>query len=89
MKTIAITVRGRVQGVFFRQSTKEKADELGITGSVMNAHNGDVRIIASGDEKKLSQLVEWCRHGPPRARVDTIEVNGVPFEQFSDFRVIR
>jgi acylphosphatase len=67
MKTVSITVKGRVQGVFYRQSTKEKAVELGITGKVSNLDNGDVQIIASGSEEKIDQFIEWCRQGPSQS----------------------
>ena len=89
MKTICITVKGDVQGVFYRQTTKEKALDLGITGKVMNLENGDVRVIASGDEEKLNKLVEWCRQGPPRASVQEVSVEQMPLTGFDEFRIVR
>ncbi|HEY1202655.1 MAG TPA: acylphosphatase, partial [Niastella sp.] len=62
--TISITVSGLVQGVYYRQSTKEKALELGISGVVKNLPNGDVHILATGTNDQLGQLVEWCKVGP-------------------------
>ena len=89
MKTVSITVSGKVQGVFYRQSTKEKAEELGITGKVMNLENGDVQVIASGQEEKINQLIEWCRKGPSRALVYGIEIKELPPEDFSYFKIVR
>ena len=69
MQTISIIVKGRVQGVFYRQSTREKARELGLTGYVQNMENGSVHIVATGEHEKLDQLIAWCRQGPPKAKV--------------------
>jgi len=74
MKHLKIRVSGRVQGVFFRASTKEQADQLGINGFVRNESNGDVYIEAEGEEEKLKIFLEWCNRGPNRARVDCVEV---------------
>jgi len=89
MKTISITVKGRVQGVFFRESTREKAETWGITGQVMNLDNGDVKLVATGSQEQLDKLIDWCRLGPPRAQVTGIEVKELPFEEFRRFKVHR
>lgn len=89
MNTIGIRVSGKVQGVFFRQATKEKANELGICGRVRNEENGDVFILASGKAHQLDQLVDWCRKGPPRARVTGVERVELPLQEFQDFAVDR
>ena len=60
---------GRVQGVFYRASTKRKADELGLTGWVRNLPNGDVEVMAYGEKEELEALYQWCKHGPPMASV--------------------
>jgi len=88
-KTIAITVKGKVQGVFYRQSTKEKARELGLTGVVRNLENGDVEIIASGESEKLNKLTEWSKTGPPKAVVSVIDVKEIPLREFSSFTIDR
>lgn len=71
-----INVQGLVQGVFFRSSTKQKADELGIRGTVRNCkrHGDIVRIHAEGDEEAMKQFIEWCHEGPDTAEVESIEV---------------
>ncbi|HUR40313.1 MAG TPA: acylphosphatase [Verrucomicrobiae bacterium] len=66
-------VRGRVQGVFFRQSTVERARALGIVGWVRNRDDGFVDGIASGSAEALEQLRAWLQHGPPAARVESVE----------------
>ena len=76
---------GKVQGVFFRASTKEKAEELGITGFVRNERDGSVYIEAQGEEDVLEDFLHWCKRGPQHARVDAIniaEIKGGDFEAF-------
>jgi acylphosphatase len=69
-----IIVTGRVQGVFFRKATQERAYELGITGWVRNTDDDSVEIFAQGEENDLNKFIEWCRHGPPRAQVEEIRI---------------
>jgi acylphosphatase len=87
--TLSIKVTGRVQGVFYRQSTREKARELGVTGSVKNMPDDSVLIIATGSREALNQLVAWCRQGPPRARVENVEIQELPHESFTHFQIER
>jgi acylphosphatase len=90
VRQLNIRVSGKVQGVFFRASTKEKADALGIHGFVRNERDGSVYIEAAGDERVLEQFVDWCRHGPPRAHVDRCEIyEGVLVETLTGFEVKR
>jgi acylphosphatase len=84
-----IRVVGKVQGVFFRASTKAKADELNIKGSVRNEHSGTVYIEAEGDPANMEQFVDWCRQGPPRSRVDNLDVRDAKVNGYTDFSVIR
>jgi acylphosphatase len=84
-----ITVKGKVQGVFYRQTTKETANRLGLTGEVKNLPNGDVYIVASGTEEQLKALVEWCKKGPERAVVTDVIVDEVPARSFDKFKVVR
>ena len=60
--------------MYFRASTKEKADELGVTGFVRNEADGSVFIAAQGEESKLQQLLDWAHEGPKEARVDKVEI---------------
>jgi len=63
------TVRGRVQGVWFRDSTRREAIALGLTGSAVNLPNGDVEVHAYGEASSLEILEQWLRRGPPLAEV--------------------
>lgn len=76
MKTVRVSVRikGRVQGVFFRQSAKEEAQRLKLKGYVSNLPDGDVEALAEGTEEAVKTFVAWCHHGPPSARVDEVQV---------------
>lgn len=83
-----ITVTGRVQGVFFRASTLEAAQRFGVRGFVRNCRSGEVEIVAEGDEASLSQLLEWCRHGPPGAQVAAVDCEVAPATgKFPDFDI--
>ena len=66
------TIKGRVQGVFFRASTRRVAESLGITGHAINLPNGDVEVLACGEGTALNRLGEWLQSGPPNARVDEV-----------------
>lgn len=87
--TYSILVSGKVQGVFYRQSTKEKATALGVSGTVRNLENGDVELIATGTKEQLEELVQWCRQGPPKAVVENLIVSELPLELYERFSVIR
>ena len=70
-----IKVSGKVQGVFYRASTKQMADLLGIKGFVRNEPDETVYIEAEGDEEVLVKFIQWCHHGPERAQVTYVSVN--------------
>jgi acylphosphatase len=70
-----VTVRGRVQGVFFRDSCRQQAERLGITGWVRNEPDGTVRGHFEGEQGAVEQLVDWCREGPRHAQVEGIDVS--------------
>jgi len=72
--TVHILVKGRVQGVFYRHSTREKATLLGLSGLVRNLPDGEVEIEASGPRQALDALVLWAKHGPPHAAVESVDV---------------
>jgi acylphosphatase len=88
-KTISITIYGKVQGVFYRQSAKEMADALHINGEVSNHPDGTVRLIATADETLIARLIAWCRVGPPRARVTDIQIEEQPLQRFDKFHIKR
>ena len=72
-KAVHLTIRGKVQGVFFRAELKEQADHLGITGWVRNCTDGSVEGFAQGETHALKKFEAWCAHGPSRAEVTHIE----------------
>ena len=71
---VAINVIGKVQGVFFRESTRKMAEQLGLKGTVRNLPDGSVHIEAQGTPASIDRLMEWCHHGPPQARVDRLRL---------------
>ncbi|NLI23726.1 MAG: acylphosphatase [Bacteroidales bacterium] len=89
LKHVNITVRGRVQGVGFRYSALEAAEELGIKGFVRNMPDGSVYIEAEGEEEEVLQFIEWCRQGPGYAYVKEVLVQEAPLGHFPDFEIRR
>jgi acylphosphatase len=89
MKTRAhVFVSGRVQGVFFRQKTKQQADSLGVNGWVRNLPDGRVEAVFEGEEEAVKALVEYCHHGPSYARVTNIDASWEDYRgEFSDFKM--
>lgn len=88
-KKVRLIIQGKVQGVFFRASTQNKAKKLGLTGFVRNRPDGTVEIVAEGREDPLLELENWCHVGPELARVDSVDSEWGPYEaQFKDFTVI-
>jgi len=73
-RRLAATVRGVVQGVYFRQSAQREAVRLGLVGTVRNQPDGTVRVVAEGDAEALAQLLRWLRRGPERAVVERVDV---------------
>jgi acylphosphatase len=85
-----VRISGRVQGVFFRASTESEARRLGLSGWVRNCPDGSVELVAEGATTKLEDLLAWCRHGPPRAEVEDVQVEWGPFTgEFPNFRTTR
>lgn len=74
-RRIEATVFGHVQGVFFRDTTKKRADALGITGWVRNERDGSVRVVAEGQEEALRNFERFLHEGPPRAHVRQVDTN--------------
>lgn len=89
MKAVRLHIIGRVQGVFFRASTKEKAEALGVAGWVKNCDDGSVEIVAEGEEKALKKFEEWCHEGPTGAEVEKVEVAPVSPQKFHEFSIER
>ena len=86
-KNYCIKVFGKVQGVAFRYHTRENAQILGISGFVKNLPDSSVYIEAEGTEPNIQQFIDWCKHGPTWARVDKIQINEEPIQNFKGFDV--
>lgn len=89
LQTISIIVSGKVQGVFFRQSTKEIATNLGINGQVKNLPDGSVYILSTGTKDQLDNLLAWCRQGPPKATVIRIDIKELSYQLYDGFEILR
>ena len=87
MKCTHLVVSGRVQGVSFRANIKNKANELGLKGYVKNLENGDVEVVAEGNEEKLKELIDFIKKGPGIANVSGIQVNHKVPEKFKNFEI--
>ncbi len=83
-----LTIRGRVQGVWFRASACDRARELGVTGWVRNCLDGSVEIMAEGEKECVRRLILWCHQGPGGALVTDVEVEWQTHqEEFREFSV--
>ncbi|WP_407522231.1 acylphosphatase [Lacibacter sp. MH-610] len=89
LKTISIIVSGKVQGVWYRKYTVDKATELGISGFVKNLPDDSVYILATGTDEQLNALVQWCYIGSPKSRVEKVEVKEEELQVMSGFVVRR
>ena len=89
MKHCTYRIYGRVQGVFFRQSSQKEAQKLGLVGYAHNEADGSVLIEAEGSEEALNAFESWCRKGPANARVDRVEVQEEPVKGYQEFEVRR
>jgi acylphosphatase len=82
-----VTVSGRVQGVFFRDSTRQEAEAAGVAGWVRNRPDGTVEAVFEGGEGAVERLVGFCRQGPGSARVEAVEVVEEPAEGLQTFEI--
>ncbi len=89
MKALHVTIYGIVQGVWFRATTREQAQRLGVNGWVRNTPDGAVEAHMQGDDVAVDALLAWCRQGPPGARVEQVAADVVePEECIQDFRIL-
>jgi len=77
VKAVRVRVTGRVQGVFFRSATREVAEDMGLAGWVRNRHDGSVEAVIQGPAVAVDAMVEWCRQGPPHARVEALDTTDI------------
>ena len=81
------TIKGRVQGVWFRDSTRKVAESLGLSGHAINLNDGNVEVFACGDEAAIKQLADWLRDGPAMANVDQVITEDVAWQDIEGFDV--
>ncbi len=85
---VHVVISGKVQGVWFRVNTKQKAEQLGVTGWVKNREDGRVEAIFEGEEKYVKEMLEWCQNGPPLAKVDNVDIEkNLNTDQYEDFTI--
>jgi acylphosphatase len=88
MATLRFVVSGRVQGVFFRASTRAEATRLGLAGSARNLDDGRVEVIAVGSDAALAALERWLWEGPPSARVESVACESIADRPAEGFRIL-
>lgn len=80
-------VSGHVQGVCFRDNTRKKANLLGLNGWVKNLDSREVEVMVCGDKERVTEMVEWLKQGPTAARVEKVNWQEVPAQDFQSFRI--
>ena len=89
MKTVQLIIKGKVQGVFFRATAKDIADDLGVKGWVRNLPDRNVEIRATATEEALQKYIDWCKQGPPKAKVENVSIEELVLEEFNNFKIKR
>ena len=84
-----VTIHGLVQGVWFRASTRDEADRLGVSGWVRNLPDGSVEAVFEGEKTKVEEIVGWCHRGPSGAKVSNVEIVWEPYTREFDHFDIR
>jgi len=89
MKAVKVIIYGKVQGVGFRNFVFLNAKKLNIKGYVKNNPDGTVEAVFEGDEDNINKMIELCKKGPERARVDKIDIKEIEINNYQDFKIIR
>lgn len=83
-----VIIRGYVQGVWFRASTRDEAMRIGVAGWVRNLSDGSVEALFEGEKKKVEEIVGWCHKGPSGAQVSNVEISWEPFKrEYQNFTI--
>jgi len=83
-----VFVSGRVQGVFFRSETQDEASKRNVSGWVRNTHDGRVEAVFEGEKENVEKMIDFCRRGPPGARVTKVDVQWENYKgEFRDFKI--
>jgi len=88
IRHINLKIYGQVQGVFFRQGVKDMALELGLAGFVRNEPDGSVYLEIEGEESALEKMAEFCRKGPPGAKVNSLDISEGAVQNFTGFNIV-
>lgn len=87
-KRAHLIISGSVQGVFFRYTTRQLAQDLGLAGWAMNRRDGKVEVVAEGEAEKVEKLVKWCHKGPEGALVSDVDITWQkPTNEFDSFHI--
>ncbi|MBW1764426.1 MAG: acylphosphatase [Deltaproteobacteria bacterium] len=87
--SVKLVIHGRVQGVWFRESTRKQAVELGVSGWVKNRVDGSVEALIEGPKDSIKKLIDWCHKGPPYAKVDQVDEIWVDWKgELDSFKVV-
>ena len=87
MPTVHLIIKGKVQGVFYRATAKNLAEEIGLCGWIKNIAEGNVEAAVTGTEMQLQHFIKWCKIGPSGSKVVEVIVTDVGEEQFDKFRI--
>lgn len=89
IERVTVKIYGQVQGVFFRHAARIHAEKLGLTGWARNEDDGSVTITIEGEKSALAELTEWCKKGPPLARVEKVDIEWqVATGEFKRFEIV-
>ena len=89
-KAVKLIINGTVQGVFFRQFIKDNADKLNLRGFARNLENGDVEVIAEGNQEDVEKMIELCKQGPKFASIKHVSSNFINYSgEFKEFKILR
>ena len=87
--SVRLVVHGIVQGVWFRESTRKQAVELGLKGWVKNRPDGTVEALIEGPKDSVKMLIDWCHKGPPYSKVEKVDKIWMDWEgEFDSFNVV-
>jgi len=89
MKSTKIFISGTVQGVFFRNFIKDKANELGLKGFARNLDDGRVEVVVEGRDENVNEMVKICRKGPAHSDVKNVETQEIKHQGLSGFKVLK
>lgn len=89
MPSLHLLIKGKVQGVFYRATAKNVAEELGVKGWIKNTKDNIVEATITGTEEQVERFIEWCKKGPARARVSDVIVTKVDDKNFDEFKIAR